>query len=74
MKTGVGGEDEWIKYRVDAYLTVEKRFLRKGIGGVYIQFGQPARGLEIGLIKVSNSIYSARNIRGQWPVVYFDYV
>ena len=59
---------------MDAYLTVEKRFLRKGMEGVYIQNGQPARRLEIGLIKVSNNIYSARNIRDQWPVVYFDYV
>ena len=48
------------------------RFLRKGMGGVYIQYGQSACGLEIGSIKISNSMYSARNIRDQWPVVYFD--
>lgn len=47
---------------MDTYLTVEKKFLRKGIGGVHVKYGQPARGPEIGLIKVSNSIYSARNI------------
>jgi hypothetical protein len=47
---------------VDIYLTVEKRFLRKDIGGVHVEYGQPARGPEIGSIKVSNSIYSARNI------------
>ncbi len=57
-----------------AYLIIEKIFLRKGMGAVSIQYGPPARGLEIGSIKVSNSIYSARNIRDQWAVVYFDYV
>jgi hypothetical protein len=62
MKKGVSSEDEWIKHRVDAYLTVKKRFLRKGIGGVHVEYGQPARGPEIGSIKVSNSIYSARNM------------
>ena len=63
----------WDQVPCGCILTVEKRFLRKGVG-VYIQYGQPARGLERGLIKVSNSIYSARNIRDQWPVVYFDCV
>jgi hypothetical protein len=62
IKKGVSSEDEWIKHYVDAYLTVEKRFLRKGIGGVHIEYSQPARGPEIGSIKVSNSIYLARNI------------
>jgi hypothetical protein len=47
---------------VDVYLIVEKRFLRKGIGGIYIKYSQPARRPKIGLIKVSNSIYLARNI------------
>lgn len=47
---------------MDAYLTAEKKFLRKGIRGVHIEYGQPACGPEIGSIKVSNSIYSARNI------------
>jgi hypothetical protein len=62
IKKGVGSEDEWIKHRVDTYLTVEKRFLRKSIRGVHVEYSQPARGPEIGSIKVSNSIYSARNI------------
>jgi hypothetical protein len=62
IKKGISGEDEWIKHRVDAYLIVEKRFLRKGIRGVHVKYSQPARGLEIGLIKVNNSIYSAWNI------------
>jgi hypothetical protein len=47
---------------VNIYLIVEKRFLRKGIGGIYVKYSQPTRGPEIGLIKVSNSIYLARNI------------
>jgi hypothetical protein len=59
IKKGVNGEDEWIKHYVDAYLTVEKRFLRKGIRGIHVEYGQPACGPEIGSIKVSNSIYSA---------------
>jgi hypothetical protein len=62
IKKGIGGKDKWIKHHVDAYLTVEKRFLRKGMGGVHVEYSQPARGPEIGSIKVSNSIYSARNI------------
>ncbi|KAH6665590.1 hypothetical protein B0J14DRAFT_492181, partial [Halenospora varia] len=44
------------------YLMAEKKFLRKGIGGVYIKYRQPARRPKIGSIKVSNSIYLARNI------------
>jgi hypothetical protein len=47
---------------VDVYLTVEKKFLRKGIGAVYVEYRQPGRGPKIGLIKVSNSIYSAWNM------------
>jgi hypothetical protein len=47
---------------VDVYLIVEKKFLRKSIGGIHVEYSQPARGPEIGSIKVSNSIYSARNI------------
>ncbi len=62
MKKGVGGEDKQIKYRVNAYLIVKKKFLRKGIGDIHIKYGQPAYRPEIGSIKVSNSIYLARNI------------
>ena len=62
MKKGVSSEDKWIKHRVDAYLTVEKRFLRKGIGGIYVKYSQPACGPEISSIKVSNSIYLAQNM------------
>jgi hypothetical protein len=39
MKKGIGGEDEWIKHRVDAYLIIEKKFLRKGMGGVHVEYG-----------------------------------
>jgi hypothetical protein len=47
---------------VDIYLIVKRKFLRKGIGGIYIKYSQPARRPEISSIKVSNSIYLARNI------------
>jgi hypothetical protein len=47
---------------VDIYLIVERKFLRKGIGGIHVEYGQPTHGPEIGSIKVSNSIYLARNI------------
>ena len=36
--------------------------MRKLIVSMHISRGQPARGPEIGSIKVSNSVYSARNI------------
>jgi hypothetical protein len=38
IKKGISGEDKWIKYRVDIYLTVKKRFLRKGIRGVHVKY------------------------------------
>jgi hypothetical protein len=41
---------------------MEKRFLRKLMVILHITGGQPARGPELGSVKVSNSIYSARNI------------
>ena len=62
IKKGISGENKWIKYCVDAYLIVKKKFLRKGIGNIYVKYGQSARGPEIGSIKISNSIYSVRNI------------
>ena len=58
----MSSENEWIKYCVDIYLIVKKKFLRKGIGGIYIKYSQPAYRPEISSIKVSNSIYSVRNI------------
>jgi hypothetical protein len=53
---------QWIESARTAYLTMEKRFLRKLMVILHITGGQPARGPELGSIKVSNSIYSARNI------------
>jgi hypothetical protein len=38
MKKGISGKDKWIKHRVDAYLTVKKRFLKKGIRGVHVKY------------------------------------
>jgi hypothetical protein len=62
IKKGISDEDEWIKHRVNIYLTVKKKFLRKGIRGVYVKYGQLAREPEIGLIKVNNNIYLTWNI------------
>ena len=53
---------EWVDSQVKAYLTKERQFLRKLMVCMHITGGQPARGPELGSIKVSNSIYSARNI------------
>jgi hypothetical protein len=53
---------EWVDAQVRAYLTKERQFLRKLMVGMHVMGGQPARGPELGSIKVSNSIYSARNI------------
>ncbi|KAH9203255.1 hypothetical protein DL95DRAFT_321784 [Leptodontidium sp. 2 PMI_412] len=44
------------------YLKQEKEFLRKAMATIHVEYGQPARGPELGSAKVSNSIYSARNI------------
>lgn len=53
---------EWVPTQVQAYLSVERQFLRTLMVCMHITGGQPARGPELGSIKVSNSIYSARNI------------
>lgn len=55
-------QKEWCQPQKMKYLTRERQFLRKCMGGMHIMSGQPARGSELGSIKVSNSIYSARNI------------
>jgi hypothetical protein len=55
-------EVEWVKGQVRAYLTKEGQFLRKLMVCMHVTGGQPARGPELGSIKVNNSIYSARNI------------
>ena len=56
------GQVCWIDSRKQWYLTVEKRFLRKLMVAMHITAGQPARGPELGSIKVFNSPCSARNI------------
>jgi hypothetical protein len=53
---------EWNARQVQAYLSKERQFLRKLMVAMHITGGQPARGPELGSIKVSNSLYSARNI------------
>ena len=62
MKKGVNSKDKWIKYYIDIYLIVKKKFLRKDIGNIYIKYSQSIYKPEIGLIKISNSIYLIRNI------------
>ena len=57
-----GGGVAWIDDRKHWYLIVERSFLRKLMVAVHIMAGQPARGPELGSIKVCNSTYSARNI------------
>lgn len=44
------------------YKQREKRFLQKLLVLLHVTGGQPARGPEIGSIKVENSVYSARNL------------
>lgn len=53
---------EWVKPQVRTYLGKERRFLRLLMVAFHIMGGQPARGPELGSVKVSNSIYSMRNI------------
>lgn len=53
---------EWVPNQVKQYQSFERRFLRSLMVLMHITGGQPARGPELGSIKVSNSIYSARNI------------
>ncbi|PQE33312.1 hypothetical protein CJF32_00003851 [Rutstroemia sp. NJR-2017a WRK4] len=52
----------WVKGQLLAYLSIERDFLRILIVYIYITGGQPARGPELGSIKVCNNVYSARNI------------
>ena len=52
----------WIDIRRSAYLNRERQFLRLLMVAMHVTGGQPARGPEIGSIKVVNSIFSPRNI------------
>lgn len=56
------GQQTWHEAQKQAYLRAEQQFLRKLMVAVHVSAGQPARGPEIGSIKVSNSLYSARNV------------
>jgi hypothetical protein len=63
MSSGSGsGDREWIDTRRSAYLKREGQFLRKLMVAMHVMGGQPARGPELGSIKVVNSVYSVRNI------------
>ena len=53
---------EWVDAQVKKYLTRERQFLQKLMVCMHIMGGQPTHGPKLGSIKVSNSIYSARNI------------
>lgn len=55
-------EATWKKGGKHQYLVKEKQFLRKLMVAFQIEWGQPGRGPEVGSLKTSNSIYSARNI------------
>jgi len=60
--SGSGQQQQWIDVRRSAYLNRERQFLRKLMVAMHVTGGQPARGPELGSIKVVNSVFSARNI------------
>ncbi|KAH8797894.1 hypothetical protein F5884DRAFT_626090, partial [Xylogone sp. PMI_703] len=62
IKRAADGTETWNESQKRGYLNREREFLRKLMVTMHITGGQPARGPEIGSIKVSNSVYSARNI------------
>ena len=55
-------ELEWCDPQVRAYLMREIQFLRLLMVCMHITGGQPARGPELGSVKITNSRYSQRNI------------
>src|SRR5271154_5804488 len=59
-KASIG--EEWVDGQMKKYLTKEKQFLRKLMVCMHVTGSQPARGPELGSIKISNSIFSARNL------------
>ena len=61
LKKNINGKECWNDRAVHSYLANERRFLRKLIVAMYIS-SLPGRGSELGSIKFTNSIYSARNI------------
>ncbi|KAL5344321.1 hypothetical protein ACLOAV_010750 [Pseudogymnoascus australis] len=62
LQRAADGSYKWNDSQKQAYLNQERNFLRKLMVTLHVTGGQPARGPEIGSIKVSNSVYSARNI------------
>jgi hypothetical protein len=61
-KNKASQRNEWMEAQVKKYLTKERQFLRKLMVCMHIMGGQPARGPELGSVKIRNSLYSARNI------------
>ncbi|OBT83214.1 hypothetical protein VE02_08215 [Pseudogymnoascus sp. 03VT05] len=62
LQRAADGSYKWNDSQKQAYLNEERQFLRKLMVTLHVIGGQPARGPEIRSIKVSNSVYSARNI------------
>lgn len=62
VRKAIDGSYEWNDAQKQGYLNQEGQFLRKLMVVMHVSGGQPARGPEIGSIKVSNSVYSARNL------------
>lgn len=56
------GEHEWVDHRKSACLNRERQFLQKFMVLKHMSGGQPARGPELGSLKVVNSVFSARSI------------
>lgn len=55
-------ELQWRMHQVHSYLSHEREFLLLLMACMHITGGQPARGPELGSLKVTNSRYSIRNI------------
>ena len=58
----MNNKNKQIKYYINIYLIIEKKFLRKDIRDIYIKYNQSVYRPEIDSIKVNNSIYLIRNI------------
>ena len=61
-KSSGSGSRQWIDHRRHAYLTQERQFLRKLMVVMHVTGGQPARGPEIGSIKVRNNQFGVRSV------------
>ena len=58
----MSNKDKQIKYYINKYLIIKKKFLRKDIKSIYIKYNQSVYRPEIGSIKINNNIYLIRNI------------